>query len=163
MAACKAGLIIWGCGSWSGCLNSLGLNFPNYRPGRKPRSSLRAVSATGASKGAISSIHQVCRASSDTSFLLILCLLFLACGTDLRVNEIMQVKDLCKPAVPNIFGTKYRFRGRRFFHRGRGDSGGNASDGERQMQLRSSPPLTSCCAALFLTDRGWLRGWGYLL
>ena len=37
-------------------------------------------------------------------------------------------------------------------------SGGNVSrsDGERQMKLRSlaHPPLTSCCAAGFLTDRG---------
>ena len=38
-------------------------------------------------------------------------------------------------------------------------SGGNASDGERQMKLRSLtlPPLTSCCAAC-TTTRLWPRG-----
>ena len=44
-----------------------------------------------------------------------------------------------KAAVPNLFGTKDRFRGRQFFQgwpRGDG-SGGNASDGEQQMKLRS--------------------------
>ena len=58
---------------------------------------------------------------------------------------------LCAPfktAVPNIFGTRGQFHGRQFFH-GLGvggwvGSGGNASDGERQMKLRSpahlSPP-----------------------
>ena len=52
-----------------------------------------------------------------------------------------------KAALPSLFGTRDRFRGRPFFH-GRqvwGDgSGGNASDGEPQMKLRSparrSPP-----------------------
>ena len=46
-------------------------------------------------------------------------------------------------AVPNLSGTKDRFRGRQFFH-GRGGeggvgdgSGGNASDGKRQMKLCS--------------------------
>ena len=39
---------------------------------------------------------------------------------------------LSRTAVPNLFGTKDRFRGRRFFHRrGGGDSGGDARDGER--------------------------------
>ena len=49
--------------------------------------------------------------------------------------------------VPKLFGTRDRFRGRQFFHRGvvAGDgSGGNASDGERQVKLlslaRRSPP-----------------------
>ena len=50
------------------------------------------------------------------------------------------------PAVPNLFGTRDRFRGRQFFHqRGVGnDLGSNASDGERLMKLCSlacrSPP-----------------------
>ena len=47
-------------------------------------------------------------------------------------------------AVPNLFGTRDRFRGRQFFHglgRGSGDgSGGDASDGERQMKLHSLAP-----------------------
>ena len=50
--------------------------------------------------------------------------------------------------VPNIFGTRDQFHGRRFFHgpggRGRDGLGGNVSDGERQMKLRllahRSPP-----------------------
>ena len=76
--------------------------------------------------------------------------------------------------VPNIFGTKDRFRGRQFFHGwGWGDgSGGNASDGEQwgaaDEALLSCPPLTSCCAARFLTGRGPIAvrgpgGWGPLL
>ena len=63
-----------------------------------------------------------------------------------------------RAAVPNLFGTRDRFRGRQFFHgRWGGDgSGGNASDGERQMKLclLARPPLTSCCAAWFLTGCG---------
>lgn len=44
---------------------------------------------------------------------------------------------LCMSAVPNLFGTRSRFRGRQFFHGqgGGGGSGGNASDGERQVML----------------------------
>ena len=70
---------------------------------------------------------------------------------------------LCNAAVPNLFGTRDRFHGGQFFH-GRGGaegvawdgSGGNASGGEPQMKLRSlaRPPLTSCCAARFLTGHG---------
>ena len=77
----------------------------------------------------------------------------------------------CSPAVPNLFGTRDRFRGRQFFN-GRGGwgrrdgSGGNGSDGERRGAAREALlprlPLTSCCAAWFLTDRGPLpvRGLG---
>ena len=59
--------------------------------------------------------------------------------------------------VPNLFNIRDWFRGRQFFHRqGRGDcSGGNASDGEWQMKLRSHRPLlTSGCVAGFLTGCG---------
>ena len=63
--------------------------------------------------------------------------------------------------VPKLFGTRDRFRGRQFFHRGvvAGDgSGGNASDGERWGAAGEAslacPPLTSCCAACFLTGHG---------
>ena len=62
---------------------------------------------------------------------------------------------------PKPFCTRDQFRGRKFFHgsRGGGDgSGGNASDGERwraadEVSL-ALPPLTSCCAAQFLTGHG---------
>ncbi|KAJ8778567.1 hypothetical protein J1605_013536 [Eschrichtius robustus] len=59
------------------------------------------------------------------------------------------VEESCVPAVPNLFGTRDRFRGRQFFpRRGLGDaSGGNASDGERQMKRHS----LTCWAAQFLT------------
>ena len=41
-------------------------------------------------------------------------------------------------------------------------SGGNVSDGDRQMKLRSlaRPLLTSCCAARFLTHCGPVHGPG---
>ena len=59
-------------------------------------------------------------------------------------------------AVPNFFGTRDRFVEDNFSTDGSGagdGSGGNASDGERQMNLRllAHPPLTSCCLAWFLT------------
>ena len=61
-------------------------------------------------------------------------------------------------AVPNIFGTRDRFCGRQFFHRRRGGedgAGGNGSDGERADEASlTHPPLTSCCAARFLTGPG---------
>lgn len=66
-----------------------GLSFSNSRPGRRvcrPRSPLRAVSVTEASKGAIPSDCPVCRAGGDTSFLLVLCVLSSAYGMDLRIN-----------------------------------------------------------------------------
>ena len=70
-----------------------------------------------------------------------------------------------RTSVPNLFGTRDPFRGRRFLHGGGAaagavdGSGGNASNGERQVKLRSLSrprarlPLTSCCAARFLTGR----------
>ena len=66
---------------------------------------------------------------------------------------------LLEQRVPNLFGTRDQFHGRQFFHgRGLGDgSGGNASDGERwgaaDEASLACPPLTSCCAALFLKGR----------
>ena len=67
-------------------------------------------------------------------------------------------------AVPNLFGTRDRFRGRQFFHRRAGVCVGMVqavmqamgSDGERQMKLLllALPPLTSCCAARSLTGGG---------
>ena len=76
-----------------------------------------------------------------------------------------------RAAVPNLFGIRDQFRGRQFSYRrgwGWGDgSGGNASDGGPQMKLRSlarRSPLTSCCAARFLTGQGLVPGhWGPLL
>ena len=82
-----------------------------------------------------------------------------------------------RAAVPNLFGTRDRFRGRQFFHRtGQwGDSssgnatdgsGGNASDGgEADEASLTRPPLTSCCVARFLTgwyltDRYWSTAQG---
>ena len=63
-----------------------------------------------------------------------------------------------RAAVPNVFGTRDQFRGRQLFmdpcERGEGGgSGGNASDGERQMQL---PLLT----AHFLLCGRFLRSSG---
>ena len=66
---------------------------------------------------------------------------------------------LCKmyfrAAIPNLFGTRDRFRGRQFFH-GPGlrgwvvVSGGNASNGGRWGAADEAsitrPPLTSCCS-----------------
>ena len=67
-------------------------------------------------------------------------------------------------AVPNLFGTRDRFRGRQTFHgQGEGDgSGNNASDGERQMKLHllSCPLCTPCRAAQFLTGRRPVPGCG---
>ena len=90
---------------------------------------------------------------------------------------------LCKLAVPSLSGARHRFRGRQFFHgwgvggwggwlvqavtRAMGGmvqavmramgSGGNASAGERwgaaDEASLARPPLTSCCAARFLTRR----------
>ena len=61
-------------------------------------------------------------------------------------------------AVPNLFGTRDRFRGRQFFHgrwAGEDGSGGNASDGEKWGAADEASlarlPLTSCCAARYLT------------
>ena len=67
-----------------------------------------------------------------------------------------------KSTVPNLFGTRDWFHGRQFFHGGGGvggeGTGGNARDGERwaaaDEALLAHPPLTSCCAAQFLTGCG---------
>ena len=83
------------------------------------------------------------------------------------------------PAVPNLFSTSDRFRGRQFFLGGGGGvlrggdagvdcSSGNAmgSDGKlweaADEASLASPPLISCCAARFLTGRGpqLVRGLG---
>ena len=79
----------------------------------------------------------------------------------ISVSELVVILwKSCKSAVPNIFGTRDRFHGRQFFHRlGGGDgSGGNVSDGERwgaaDEASLARPPLTSCCAAQFLTGLG---------
>ena len=52
--------------------------------------------------------------------------------------------------VPNLFGTRDQFHGRQFFH--------GASDGEQwgaaDEASLACPPLTSCCAAWFLTGHG---------
>ena len=76
------------------------------------------------------------------------------------LNKVLanRIQQHIKRAVPNLFGTKDWFHGRQFFH-GRGlggdGSGGNVSDGERwgaaDEALLACPPLTSCCAAWFLT------------
>ena len=52
-------------------------------------------------------------------------------------------------AVPNLFDSRDWFFGRQFFHRwSREGSGGNASNGEQQMELHSlAQPLTVCCLA----------------
>ena len=82
-------------------------------------------------------------------------------------------------AVPNLFGTRDRFYGWQLFHGGgegawfdgsggnvsdrsggnaSDGSGGNASDGEwwgaADEASLARPPLTSCCAAWFLTGHG---------
>ena len=49
-------------------------------------------------------------------------------------------------AVPNLFGTRDRFRGRQFFHRqggraGEDGSGGNASGGVPSLARRSPPAV----------------------
>ena len=75
-----------------------------------------------------------------------------------------------KAVVPNIFGTRDRFCGRQFFH----DGGGMMVQAVMRMMrsvgeqcraadetLLAPPPLTSCCAAQFLTGRG--PGWGPLV
>ena len=68
---------------------------------------------------------------------------------------------MCRPVVPNLFGTRDQFRGRQFFsgRRGRGDgSGGNASYGEpwgaADEALLAYLLLTSCCVTRFLTGHG---------
>ena len=63
---------------------------------------------------------------------------------------------LCKAAVPNLFGTRDQLRGRQFFH-GPGVGGvgveedGDGSGGNASNALLTCPPLTSCCAAWFIT------------
>ena len=65
------------------------------------------------------------------------------------LSHLMGKIIYSRTAVPNLSGTRDRFHGRQFFHGwvvgGRGDgSGGNESNGEWQMKLRSlahhSPP-----------------------
>ena len=66
-------------------------------------------------------------------------------------------------AVPSLFGTGDRFRGRQVFHE-RG--GGGVVQAERWAAAAEAsltrPPITSCCATWFLTGRGLLavRGAG---
>ena len=84
----------------------------------------------------------------------------------------------CNAAVPNLLGTRGWFRGRQFFHRlawgsvsggnASDGSGGNASDEERwgatDEASLTRPPLTSCCAARFLSGHGPVPGrWGPLV
>ena len=68
-----------------------------------------------------------------------------------------------KAALPNLSGTRDQFRGRQFFHRpGRGAGGGGwGGMVEAVMWAMGSGrwsfnrlPLTSCCAAWFLTGQG---------
>ena len=74
-------------------------------------------------------------------------------------------KNLCrgrfyKAAVPHLFGTGFvedDFSTDGGGWGAGGGSGSNESNGERQMKLRLlAPPLTSCCAARFLTGCGLL-------
>ena len=72
-------------------------------------------------------------------------------------------KKYSTTAVPNLFGTRDRFRGRQFFHwlgRGQGGPGGNASDGEAGEVSLARLSFTSCCVAQFLTGCGPLAAHG---
>ena len=82
-------------------------------------------------------------------------------------REGLSLKPVSTAAVPKVSGPRDWFRGRKFFHGwGGGWSGGNASNaedgsggkesnGERQMEASLARlPLTSCCAARFLTGHG---------
>ena len=70
-------------------------------------------------------------------------------------------------AVPKPSGTRDWFPGRQFLHGrrgGRDGSGGNVSDGEQwgaaDEASPARPPLSSCCAARFLTDWSAAGGLG---
>ena len=69
-----------------------------------------------------------------------------------------------RPAVPNLFGPCDWFHGRQFFLGwGVGGNGRQSSGSHVSEASLSGPPLTSCCAAWFLTGHRPVSSFAFLI